>query len=304
MTPPGFEVERSIATLGPRSSFRINGAAAIRRAVAREPGLVRLGLAGIALSVVCAVGVAMNGKVNPPEGKLLGAATFDFGVGVYALTIALILPLAGYSDRARQKWRRASYMFIVYGLLLETIQAYHGIDPRFTEVGEPIDEILGFVFAGTAGLTTVLFALLGLRFFHADVLADRPQLRLGIRYGAAAVAISFAVGIMMSVNGGRQIGDGNLMLPHGLGVHGLQALPIVALLISAGSLSRPMTRLHVAGVAWLTACLAALIQAAMSSPPMERSAVSIVIVGALLVWVATATTALVSAGQTTSWQAA
>ena len=54
-------------------------------------------------------------------------------------------------------------------------------------------------------------------------MADRRVLRLGIRYGVAAVALSFSVGIVMSVNSGRKIGDeGNLLVSHGLGVHGIQ----------------------------------------------------------------------------------
>jgi hypothetical protein len=73
----------------------------------------------------------------------------------------------------------------------------------------------------------VLFVLLGLPFFRSDVLTDRPVVRLGIRYGAAAVFLSFAVGIVMSVNPRRDIGDAGKLLAHGLGVHAIQTLPLV-----------------------------------------------------------------------------
>ena len=178
-----------------------------RAAAAREPGLCRgrRRRAG-ARHVACLVGVAVEGATIPPEGKLLDAATFCFGVGVFTVTIALLLPLAGYSPAARRRWRRAFYVFAVYGLVLESVQAFRGIDPRFTEAGSGLDVVAGVVFGITAALNVVLFVVLGVRFFRSDVLADRPVLRLGIRYGVVAVAISFAVGVVMSVNSGRDIG--------------------------------------------------------------------------------------------------
>jgi hypothetical protein len=259
-----------------------------RRVVAREPGLVMVGTFGLALSVVCMVGVVVNGRTVTPEGDLFAAATFSFGVGVYAISVALLLPLAGYSPPARRRWRRASYVFLVYGLVLESMQAFRGLDPRFTEEGNTVDSVAGVVFGATAGLTTVLFVLLGLRFFRADVLVERPVLRLGIRYGVAAVGISFAVGVVMSVNNGRTIGDdGNLMVAHALGVHGLQAMPIVGLVVSAGPLAQPQRWIHAAGIGWLAACLAALMPALLGQSPLEPTTLTVAILG-LVVWSAVA----------------
>jgi hypothetical protein len=280
--------------------------AVARTLVAREPGLCAVGAGGIVIALLCLVGVAFEGRFVPPEGKLLDAATFTFGVGLFTLTIALLLPLAGYSPPARRRWRRGYYLFAVYGLVLEALQAFRGLDPRFTEVGDPIDEIAGAVFGVTAGITTVLFALLGLQFFRARVLWDRPVLRLGIRYGVAAVAISFGIGIVMSVNSGREIGDdGNLLLAHGLGVHGIQTLPLVALLVeSAAAVARPRPWVHIAGVGWLTASCAALVQAALGRPPLEPSTLTVSIVIGLIAWAIVAAYALVSWSRTASWRPA
>ena len=111
----------------------------------------------------------MHGRHMEPEGKLLDAATFCFGVGLYVLTVAMLLPLAGYSDTARRRWRRAFYVFPVYGFVLEPLQSFRGLDPRFTEEGEPIDGIAGALFGVTAALTFVLFLLLGAKFFRFAV---------------------------------------------------------------------------------------------------------------------------------------
>lgn len=169
-------------------TLRSNITTVTRRAVAAEPGLIIVGIGGLVLAVVCMIGVAVRGRFVPPEGKLFDVATFSFGVGLYTLTIALLLPLAGYSATARRRWRRAYYVFGVYGLLLESLQAFRGLDPRFTEEGEATDVIAGIIFGATAGITAVLFVLLGYQFFRRGVLDDRPMLRLGIGYGAAAVA--------------------------------------------------------------------------------------------------------------------
>jgi hypothetical protein len=269
--------------------------ASVRAAVAREPGLCLVGVYGIVWSGVCLVGVAVQGRSVPPEGKLLDAATFCFGVGVFTLTLALLLPLAGYSATARRRWRWGVYAFTVYGLTLESVQAFRGLDPRFSEEGGLFEEISGPVFGLTALLLTVLFVLLGLRFFRSDVLADRPTLRLGIRYGAIAVALSFGVGIAMSINSGRDIGEhGNLLLPHALGVHGIQALPLVALLVAAGTVPTGRTLVHATGIAWLVACAAALAQAGLGQAPFEASVLTAAVIVGIGLWAAGAGHAVVT----------
>jgi hypothetical protein len=268
------------------------------RAVAgRESGLFVAAVGGVVLAAVCLIAVAVRGRFIPPDGNMLDAATFCFGVGVFTLTVALLLPLAGYSPVARRRWRRGFYVFAIYGLALESIQAFRGLDPRFTEEGNQIDVIAGVVFGLTALSNTVLFVILGLRFLRSGVLADRPALRLGIRYGAAAVALSFAVGIVMSINSGRDIGeDGNLLLSHGLGVHGIQAIPVVALLVAAAGTAASATiwLLHIAGIGWLAACTAALVQALLGDAPLEASLLTTLIVAGLALWAAGASPTLLT----------
>src|SRR5262245_7270342 len=92
------------------SGRRPDAVAAVRDAWSREPGLFAVGVAGLVLAVVCLVGVAVRGASIPPEGKMLDAATFCFGVGLFTLTVALLLPLAGYSPEGRRRWRRAFYV--------------------------------------------------------------------------------------------------------------------------------------------------------------------------------------------------
>jgi len=241
-------------------------------------GLVGLGLAGVAL-----VGVAFHGPVKPPEGKLLDAATFNLGVGIFLLTIALVLPLAGLRDRGQRRLRRLFLAFAGYGFTVETVQSFRGMDPRFSPLHAPIDMVVGGLFGLNALLLTVAFIALGLRFFRTDVLPERPVLRLGIRYGAVAVGISFAVGILMSVIRSRTIGEaGNLLPAHGLGVHGIQVLPVAALLILWGGVARPARWMHAAGAGWLLAVGAVLVKALLGRPPLDPSPAAVLAVAGLL----------------------
>lgn len=257
----------------------------VRTAFAREPSLVSVGVVGLLLSLLCLVAVAVRGTFIPPEGKMLDAVTFTFGVGLFTLTMALLLPLAGYSSRARRRWRRGYLVFAGYGMAIESIQSFRGLDPRFPDAGGLLDVVAGIVFGMTAALNVVVFVLLGLRFFRTDVLADRPILRLGIRYGSGAVALSFAVGILMSVMGGRVVGDaGNLLVSHGLGVHGIQAIPLVALLVQrTGTAARATAWIHAVGIGWLAASAAALAQALLGRPSFETSVLTALIVAGLSV---------------------
>jgi hypothetical protein len=125
--------------------------ASTRAAIVREPGLCAVGAAGVVVAVVCLVGVAVWGRTVEPEGKLLDAATFCFGVGVFTLTVALLVPLAGFSPVVRRWWRRGFYVFAVYGVAVESIQAFRGFDPRFTEEGSELDVNAGIIFGSPPG---------------------------------------------------------------------------------------------------------------------------------------------------------
>lgn len=271
-----------------------NGVAAARRVAGREPVLTAVAVLAAAVALVCFVGVAVKGTHVPPEGKMADAVTFCAGVAVFTLTMAWLLPLAGYSPAARRRWRCGYCLFAVYGVLVESVQAFRGRDPRFSEVGGAVDSVTGIVFGTTALVLTVLFFVLGMRFFRQDVLANRPIVRAGIRFGVVSVNLSFAVGVLMSVTNGSTIGDGgDVLLAHALSIHGIQTIPAVAVPASASSPAASRAPVvHAAGTGWLVACVATLCQALRARPPFEWSLLNVVAVAGLAVWAASAATAL------------
>lgn len=243
--------------------------------VAREPSVIAtvlalwkrerllVGIAGAAfvLAGVCALTAALHGSWHvPPEGKLLDALKFEAGVGIYFLTLALLLPFAGMSARGRRLWLVFTAVNAAYFLGIETVQAVRGLDPRFTAAGGSVDVVAGRLFGVSAFIVVVLFAVLARGYFRRDVLVDHPPLRAAVRYGVAAIAFSFGVGIIMSVLTSRFVGSGNLMPVHAAGFHGVQAVPLVALLAGWTTLAPhvQMRLTHAAGIGWLLICVGAL----------------------------------------------
>ena len=254
----------------------------------RERIVVGCALLAFALATVCAAVAAGRGSWSvPPEGRLLDATKFEAGVGIYFLTLAALLPLSGMSGRGRRRWVAWTAAISVYFLLIETVQALRGLDPRFTQHGGTIDQAAGGLFGVTAIATIILFAILARRFFRDDVLTDHPPLRTAVRYGIAAIVFAFGTGIAMSVLNTRIVAEtGTLMPLHAAGFHGLQAVPLIALLAGWSSLAPDMrTRLtHAAGIGWLLMCTGLLLQAIAGQPLTTPSPAGLLAAAGFALW--------------------
>jgi hypothetical protein len=236
----------------------------------RERALTLIALLGFALAGVTALVAAIHGDwLLEPEGRLKEALRFDLAIGIYTLTLALLLPLAGMSPAGQRRWRGWAIGLTIFAYLMENVQSWRGLDPRFSKVAGPVDQILGGVFFAQAIGILILFVVLTSRFFRDDVLPDHPPLRSALRFGALAANLAFFVGILMSGLGGRAINStGDLIAIHAAGFHGLQAVPLVALLLGWSRLPQEvaMRWVRFAGAGWLLFCFALLLQALMGVP--------------------------------------
>ena len=236
----------------------------------KEPRVAWLGLLGVTLGVLCTLIGLGHGFEIPPEGNLLETATFNAALGVFLLTEATLAPEAGFTERGQRRWGTALIIVTLYAYGIETVQAFRGLDPRFSAVAGAPDQILGGVFFFDAVFIMLLFLVLAWRFLRAET----TLLRLAVRYAAAACLASFGVGIWMSIFQGRMTGlQGNLLPIHAAGFHGLQAIPLVALLLVWGRAQDGVARrwVHVAGIAWAGFCGAILWQAIAGWGPLEAS---------------------------------
>jgi len=254
------------------------------------------GFAGIILGLmVLAVWVARGGEPIPPEGELGKAITFNIGVGVYLLTISLIVPTAGFSEKSRRRWTAWAAAIFAYSYSLETIQTLRGIDPRFTRVGGPIDQITGGIFALVAIGMIVTFVVMARRFFFRGRPDADSAVLLAIRYGCIATVAGFAAGLWMSaITGSRTGASGNILPLHALGFHGLQAIPVVALLLVWSGADNAEARrwVHYTAIVWLAACAAVAWQTIIGRSVLEVAPATIATGFLLLVWAAIASFAV------------
>ena len=257
----------------------------------RERMLVGLGSAGLLLAALCAGVAFVNGSwLLPPEGRLLEAVKFDAALGIYLLTLSLMLPLAGMTPRGRQRWLRWTFGLSIFAFAMENIQAWRGLDPRFSKVAGPFDQALGGLFFLSALGVAAVFVILIARFFRRDALPDHPPLRLALRYAGAAALMAFTVGVLMSVLQGRFLnGAGNLMPIHASGFHGLQALPLVALLFGWSRIptSAAVRWVHLAGIGWLAVCIGLLAQAVAGLEPTRLTPAMLLSIAGAVLWAGT-----------------
>ncbi len=264
----------------------------VRDRLARWPALKLNGLLGVGLGAMCGIIAVFRGPEIPPEGNLIDTASFDGALGVFTLTLAVMATGVSWARWSRRVWVGTVVAVTLYAYGIETIQAFRGLDPRFSSVAGPIDEAAGGIFGGTAIIVAICFTILAFKYFRART----TPLVAAVRYGATTAWLAFGVGIAMSAANGRFVPEnGNLLFVHAVGFHGLQAVPLVALMLhwanATDDLARPLV--HVAGLAWLGLCVALVWQSASGRALGELSIASLLVVVCLLIF----STVLVVAGR-------
>lgn len=266
----------------------------LARLYSRERVLFVLGLTGVLLAAVCGVLMAVRGRYIPPEGDLLKPASFDFALGIYVLTLALYVPFAGFTRAGRRWWVGWTIAIVVYGYTIETIQQLRGVDPRFSDVATPLEQIAGLVFFLLAVGLIPLYAVLAAKLRARRGSQAARLLLVSVGYASVSVVLGFGAGIWMSAQGGSRFGASDILPIHALGFHGLQAIPLVAVpLVWAGAPAERAARLiHAAGIAWLTACAAVLAQTLSGRPVVEASILPAVAAVLLFAWAVILVTAI------------
>jgi len=265
----------------------------------KDPLLFSMGMLGIVLGAGLILFVAVRGSyLVEPEGHLRKAVTFDLALGILVLTMVLMERAAPMSKNGRRAWAGSLAGLVLYAYGMENIQILRGIDPRFTEVGSATDQILGGVFFLSALLIMVCFIVLAVRFFRRPTEGPDGPLLIALRYGSIACIIGFGVGIVISANSSASMGEAGNWLPlHALGFHGVQAVPLVALMLGWAGAETQVQRnaVHISGAAWLTVCIAVGAQTLGGRSVLEVSIAMIVAVAAFVVWGAAFTRAALEA---------
>jgi uncharacterized membrane protein YidH (DUF202 family) len=249
--------------------------------------LLWLGILGLLLAAVCSGIAVVHGTLIPPEGDLTKVMTFDAAVGIFLITIALFVPLAGFTERGLRRWLRTLVTLTSYGFAVETIQILRGIDPRFSRVGGTADQIIGTLFGIAALGIMVLFLILMVKLWRRPLSGPDQLILLSIRYASVITMIGFFSGFWMGALQGRHVSPGGNILPlHALSFHAVQSVPLVALLLRRSNLSIMTSKLwiHAAGLTWLGVCLAVGRQTAAGLPVTEASGTMLLAYGLAVLW--------------------
>lgn len=252
-----------------------------------EKWLVITGLMGFLLAVLTAVAIFIRGPIVLPEGDLGDVFSFNAAIGIFILSIAAVLPLAGFSPKKRKTVRWLFIFSSLYAYSVETIQHFRGLNPRFSREGAAIDAIAGILFGVVSLLLVTLCIVLLIQFFKVS---QRPLLILGIRYAFLSVFAANLAGIGMVMLQSRFVGGtGNLIVLHGMGFHALQTLIVSGWLLEKVQGRDPLKKrlIHYGSAAWLMAILMIGIQTMLGRSVFEWSLLPILAGILVIIWLGT-----------------
>lgn len=217
-------------------------------------------LAMAVLAVLCGIGLAVDNRTVLGEPAWLKPFKFAVSFGLYSITLAWMLG-------AVQRWRRTLWWlgtvvaagFVLPEIVPITIQAARGVRSHFNlETG--LDEVLYGVMGGAGYLGWMLTLALGvfLLFQRRTDTALAWAIPLGIAVSVAGMSVGYLMtsptpeqaqalddGAQLTVIGAHGVGvsdggqgvpvtgwatgGGDLRIPHFVGLHALQVLPLIAL---------------------------------------------------------------------------
>lgn len=303
----------------------------LRDATDGHRGLVRFAAA----CVPCAIASVVLGLVD--DRAIAGAPAwnkpfkFFVSVAIYALTFAWYLGQlrkeSGHVARGAAWVGTGVWAALAIELVLISVQAARGVTSHFN-VATPLDmtvfNVMGLMILTLSVLHTVLWVwLLRARW------PDRPMLS-ALRWGAGVAIVGLAVGGLMVrpsseqvssirartgwVSGAHAVGvpdggpglpmvnwsseGGDRRVPHFVGMHAMQVVPAVLLLLPIGwSQATRLLAVRATGVAWGALVLVLILQA-QQARPLLRPGTSLGLALALIIigW----TAAMVAAVRSTS----
>lgn len=281
----------------------------------RHGPLLALALAMAVLALVSTVGVLLDPR------ELLGAPVwakplkFSLSVLIYAVSLAWLLPLLERGHRLA--WWAGTATAVLLGVEMVIIvgTAAAGVRSHFN-VSSPLATALWSAMATSIAGAWVAALLVAALLFRAR-LGDRGR-TLAVRAGLLIALLGMALGFLMTIPTDQQLAGfegvagahtvggsdggpglplvgwsteaGDLRIPHFVGMHALQVLPLTALLLELAArrvpaLRRESTRAGLlrVGAALYLGVLALLTVQALAGQPLLRPSGAVLAAGAVLV---------------------
>ncbi|MBS1818287.1 MAG: hypothetical protein JSU08_10180 [Acidobacteria bacterium] len=297
---------------------------ATRRLWVLDRPLTAVGLLMAGVLPIVLAGLVLDPRVVTGAPAWLKPAKFAASASLYSLTLAWMLGYLTAWPRLRftASWTTATVFVVEVAIIC--VQAWRGVPSHFN-VGSPLDAAL-FSLMGTAiVIQTVASAAVGYALMRQHI--PDAAMRVALRAGMTIAILGASIGGLMTAPTARQVqsmtegrntttvgahtvgGDdgepgiplvgwsrdhGDLRIPHFVGLHAIQVLPLIAWLVRRRGDSGPrVTRVAAASYAALVGLL--LVQALRGEPLFSRTPLSLVGGG---VWVGLTVLGIAAAGRT------
>jgi hypothetical protein len=307
-----------LAYLGVRAMRDSRAGAAVRDLVRQgregSPSLMRLAAGSVAL-----LGVALVAQLLDPR-LVLGAsvwakpAKFGASVALTALTLALLLRHLDVPARGRRRAVALISWLTGLELLLITLQSIRGVPSHFNAATLFDGAVFTAMGIGIA-IVTLSIGYLAYRAFRTPFAADRA-LGWGIRLGLVTMVLGASLGGIMppptaaqkaqlaagehpALLGAHTVGapdggpglpvtrwstdHGDLRVPHFVGLHALQLLPLAGWLIGRRRRRDGAALTVIAGAGYLGFATTALVEALRGRPLLSPDGVTLALASATLV---------------------
>jgi hypothetical protein len=253
----------------------------------------------VVVMVASVIGLAMDPRIITGAPAWLKPAKFAVSIAIYALTLAWIFSLIPQFARTRRIVGWTTAVTLVLEIVLICVQAFRGTTSHFN-IGTPFDAAV-FAMMGIAivvqTISAVAVAVALWRHSFADA-ALGWALRLGMVITIAGASTgglmtrptslqldAARAGGRMAVAGAHTVGapdggpglpgtgwsttHGDVRVPHFVGLHAIQVLPVVALLLARrGVRERVRLRLTLTAAASYVTLFAILLSQALRGHPV------------------------------------
>jgi hypothetical protein len=255
----------------------------LHQLIARDRLVGTAAVAFLVLFVALAVIAPFDGRLVTGVNPWIKPMKFAVSIAIFLATIAWFMPELGPRPRARRLIGLTAVGTMVIEIVAIAGQAARGTTSHFNE-SSPFNAIVFGIMGAAITINTLAVAvMLGLLRRHAG---ERLGYLWGMRLGMALFVVGSLLGFVIVRNGGHSVpgpdggpglpfvnwalDQGDLRVAHFVGLHALQALPLLGFLLDrrhAAPLLRTRTLSAVAG-AWLAAMAVTLVLAWRGRPLM------------------------------------
>jgi hypothetical protein len=239
----------------------------------RSPSLAALAAIHAALFVVLMTALQVDAVEILGIPRFIKPAKFAISIGIYLATIAWLLPAVGFSEKARRRMVALIGATMTYETLVIALQAVRGTTSHYN-YATTFDAVI-FQTMGTA-ITINTFAAAWMCVWAFRRLRSEPSgYQAGVAYGLAVFLAGSAIGGWLVANNAHTVGApdggpglpfvnwstvaGDLRIAHFVGMHSLQALPMIGAWMGTRAVLG-------AALAWIVATATLAVHAAMGRP--------------------------------------